>query len=171
MSAAEVLRVARAAGVEVAVEGDDLALSASHEPPPRVLELLAEHKAEVVELLTATPRRGPNPPAPGGLVARVIEAGGETSVGGHRPDGSLWKFAYLPDDIDPELVAELKTDDWSISAIEEMRRYVADTMRRARMLGGPSLGAAPTTRRPGSMSRPTSSPLPSLVKSSQGCET
>ena len=76
------------------------------------------------------PRRRP---VPGGLVDRVLKAGGETSIGGHRPDGRLWKFAYLPDDIGPGLVAELKADGWSISAVEEMRKYVADTMRRARM--------------------------------------
>ena len=51
MSAIKALNAARAAGVELALEGDDLALSAASEPPAAVLDALSRHKAEIVALL------------------------------------------------------------------------------------------------------------------------
>jgi len=51
MSAAEVLRVARAAGVHVQIDGDDLVLEAAVPPPPAVIDLLSGHKASIVALL------------------------------------------------------------------------------------------------------------------------
>ena len=111
MSAAEVLRVARAAGVDVAAEGGDLALNAEHEPPAEVLALLAEHKAELLALLTP-PRRGPNPPAPGGLVARLVAAGAtvRTWSNGRGAMASIEAPAGIP----AELVAEVEARGWAI---------------------------------------------------------
>ena len=51
MSAAEALKAARAAGIELALDGDDLALSAASAPPAAVLDALSRHKAEIVALL------------------------------------------------------------------------------------------------------------------------
>jgi hypothetical protein len=51
MSAAEALREARAAGIELRVEGCDLALEADTPPPAGLLERLARHKPEIVALL------------------------------------------------------------------------------------------------------------------------
>ena len=51
MSAAEVLRAARAVGVSVTLEDDDLVLEAEREPPADVLDGLAQHKTAVLELL------------------------------------------------------------------------------------------------------------------------
>jgi hypothetical protein len=51
MSAADVLQAARAAGVVIDVDGDDLVLEASVQPPDDVLEALSSHKAEIVALL------------------------------------------------------------------------------------------------------------------------
>lgn len=51
MSAVEALKVARAAGVHLAVDGGALALEASAPPPPAVIEALARHKAEIVALM------------------------------------------------------------------------------------------------------------------------
>ena len=51
MSAAEALKAARAAGVELAIDGDDLVLEASAPPPAAVLDLLSRHKAGIVALL------------------------------------------------------------------------------------------------------------------------
>ncbi len=51
MSAGEALKAARAAGVQLGIDGDDLVLEASAQPPPSVIDLLASHKAEVVALL------------------------------------------------------------------------------------------------------------------------
>lgn len=51
MSAFEALKGARAAGVELALDGDDLVLSAASAPPAAVLDALSRHKAEIVVLL------------------------------------------------------------------------------------------------------------------------
>ncbi len=51
MSVVEALKAARAAGIELALDGDDLALSAASAPPATVLDELFRHKAEIVALL------------------------------------------------------------------------------------------------------------------------
>jgi hypothetical protein len=51
MSAVEALKAARAAGIELALDGDDLALKAASAPPAAVLDALSRHKAEIVVLL------------------------------------------------------------------------------------------------------------------------
>jgi hypothetical protein len=51
MSAAAVLRAARAASVELAVDGNDLLLDAATVPPASVVDALRRHKAEVVAML------------------------------------------------------------------------------------------------------------------------
>ena len=51
MSAVEALRAARAAGIELKIDGDDLLLEASARPPEDVIDLLSCHKAEIVALL------------------------------------------------------------------------------------------------------------------------
>ena len=51
MSAAEALKAARAAGIELGIDGNDLALEASAPPPAAVLDLLARHKPGIVALL------------------------------------------------------------------------------------------------------------------------
>jgi hypothetical protein len=51
MSAAEALKAARAAGIRVGVDGDDLVLEASARPPSAFLDLLSRYKAGIVTLL------------------------------------------------------------------------------------------------------------------------
>ena len=51
MSAAEALKAARAAGVELVLDGDELVLNAVSAPPAAVLDALSRHKAEIVVLL------------------------------------------------------------------------------------------------------------------------
>jgi hypothetical protein len=51
MSAADALRAARAAGIQLGIDGDDLMLEASTSPPPAVIDLLSRHKAAIVALL------------------------------------------------------------------------------------------------------------------------
>jgi hypothetical protein len=55
MSAAEALKAARAAGIKLAIDGDDLVLEASASPPPAVIDRLTGHKTEIVAMLR--PRR------------------------------------------------------------------------------------------------------------------
>jgi hypothetical protein len=54
MSAVEALRAARAADIQVKLDGDDLSLTASAPPPTPVLEILSLHKADVVQMLRPT---------------------------------------------------------------------------------------------------------------------
>jgi hypothetical protein len=54
MSAADALKAARAAGIQLGVDGEDLVLTASVPPPAAVIDLLASHKAEIVSLLRPT---------------------------------------------------------------------------------------------------------------------
>jgi hypothetical protein len=51
MSAVEALKTARAAGVQLSVDGDELVLEASVPPQAAVIDLLSRHKTEVVALL------------------------------------------------------------------------------------------------------------------------
>ena len=51
MSAAEALRAARAAGIELALDGDDLVLRAASAPPAAMLDALSRHKPDIVALL------------------------------------------------------------------------------------------------------------------------
>src|ERR1700677_3308716 len=55
MSAAEAIIAARAAGVSLEIDGDDLVLEATAPPPDTVLDLLSRHKPDIVALLR--PRR------------------------------------------------------------------------------------------------------------------
>jgi hypothetical protein len=51
MSAGQALRAARAAGIHLEVEGDDLLLEAPAPPPTAVQDALSRHKAEIVRIL------------------------------------------------------------------------------------------------------------------------
>ena len=52
MSAAEVLELARAAGISVMIDGDDLVLESPIPPPPDVLDALRNHRADIIALVT-----------------------------------------------------------------------------------------------------------------------
>jgi hypothetical protein len=51
MSAVEALKSARAGGIRLGIDGDDLVLEASAPPPPAVIDLLSRNKAGIVALL------------------------------------------------------------------------------------------------------------------------
>jgi hypothetical protein len=51
MSAVEALRAARAFGVSVRIDGDDIVLEAAAPPPPNLIELLSRHKAAILKEL------------------------------------------------------------------------------------------------------------------------
>ena len=54
MSAGAALMAARAAGIRLATDGDDLLLEAAAPPPAAVLDLLSRHKADIVRMLRPT---------------------------------------------------------------------------------------------------------------------
>jgi hypothetical protein len=51
MSAMQTLNAARAAGVNVRIDGEELVLQAPARPPPAVIEALTRCKADIVTLL------------------------------------------------------------------------------------------------------------------------
>jgi hypothetical protein len=53
MTIAEAFKAARAAGIQLGIDGDHLVLEAAVPPPPAVIDLLSRHKAEVLALLAA----------------------------------------------------------------------------------------------------------------------
>jgi hypothetical protein len=56
MSVAEALRAARAAGIQVGIDGDAIVLEAEHAPPAQMLDTLRARKPEILELLQAERR-------------------------------------------------------------------------------------------------------------------
>ncbi len=83
MSAAQILRMARAAGVSVTLDGGNLKLAASAAPPESVVEELSRNKAEIVELLR---------PAMPYEVERV-----DTNEGRDRPPVPSWYLKIVAD--------------------------------------------------------------------------
>jgi hypothetical protein len=57
MSAADAIMAARAAGVRLGIDGDDLVLEAPAPPPDTVLDLLSRHKPDIVALLRPPAKR------------------------------------------------------------------------------------------------------------------
>ena len=51
MNAFDTLKLARAAGISVRLDGDDLELEASAQPEPAIIELIASNKPEIVAWL------------------------------------------------------------------------------------------------------------------------
>ena len=51
MNAAEVIKEAAAAGIRIAIEGDGLSLEATAQPPKAIIELITQHKPEIINLL------------------------------------------------------------------------------------------------------------------------
>jgi hypothetical protein len=54
MTAFGALRAARAAGIKLQIDGEDLLLQAATRPSATVIDLLSRHKAEVLAILAAT---------------------------------------------------------------------------------------------------------------------
>jgi hypothetical protein len=80
MSAAEALRAARAAGITVGLDGEDLLLEANAEPPQAVLDVLARHKLSILALLQ---------PGQGGWAAEDWRARFDERAGFLEHDGGL----------------------------------------------------------------------------------
>jgi hypothetical protein len=51
MNAAEVIREAAAVGIRIAIEGDSLLLEATAPPSKGIIELITQHKPEIIHLL------------------------------------------------------------------------------------------------------------------------
>jgi hypothetical protein len=117
MSAAEALTVARAAGIQVRIDGDDLALEASAPPSAEVLDLLARHKAAILHEL----REVANNPSP--------------SVRATRPSQEMFEFAPPGDSAnDSEALAErvaimMESNGWDDATALQEAHWQADRER------------------------------------------
>ena len=87
MSAAEALKAARAAGIRLEIDGDDLLLEASAPPPPVVLDLLSRQKVHVIAMLRGQKRGdefGPVQPLHTTEKAQGVELSEEADTSGRR---------------------------------------------------------------------------------------
>ena len=83
MNAAEVIQEAEALGIRIAIEGDGLSLEASAPPPKAIVELVTQHKPEIINLL----RSGPGGTAEARVSWMDIEVAIENEAGRHR----IWR--------------------------------------------------------------------------------
>ena len=97
MNAAEVIKEAAAAGIRIAIEGDGLSLEATAQPPKAIIELITQHKPEIINLLGSS--------LGGPAEARVswldMEVAVENEAGRHR----IWRDELTRDAADDKLTA------------------------------------------------------------------
>jgi hypothetical protein len=55
VNAAEVIKEAAAVGIRIAIEGGGLSLEATAQPPKAIIELITQHKPEIIDLLRSDP--------------------------------------------------------------------------------------------------------------------
>ena len=55
MNAAELIKEAAAVGIQIAIEGGGLSLEATAPPPKAIVELITQHKPEIIDLLRSDP--------------------------------------------------------------------------------------------------------------------
>jgi hypothetical protein len=99
MSAAEALKVARAAGIQFGTEGGDLMLVASAPPPPAVLDLLSRHKADIVALMQGQGGQGQEGQVPvrlHGNVGGVVRPTGYSDLEWQAAIADAKRLGYPP---------------------------------------------------------------------------
>ena len=113
MNAAEVIKEATAVGIRIAIKGSSLSLEASAPPPKSIIDLITQHKPEIVNLLRSD-RGGP-------AEARVswldMEVAVENEAGRHR----IWR---------DELTRRAEEDMTAIER-ETRERAIASRARQA----------------------------------------
>jgi hypothetical protein len=121
MNAAEVIEEAAAVGVRIAIEGNGLSLKAAAQPPKAIIELIAQHKPEIINLL----RSGPGGPAEARVTWLDMEVAVENEAGRHR----IWR---------DELTR--RADDNKLTAVERdtLERAIASRAQQAAIFGAVS---------------------------------
>jgi hypothetical protein len=97
VNAAEVIKEAAAAGVQIAIEGDGLSLEATAKPPKAIIELIAQHKPEIINLL----RSGADGPAEARVSWLDMQVAVENEAGRHR----IWRDELTRQTADDKLTA------------------------------------------------------------------
>ena len=97
MNAAEVIKEAAAVGIRIAIEGGGLSLEATAQPPKAIIELITQHKPEIIDLLRSDPA--------GPVEARVswldMVVAVDNEAGRHR----IWRDELTRDAADNKLTA------------------------------------------------------------------
>ena len=106
MNAAEVIKEATAVGIQIAIKGDGLSLEATAPPPEAIIELITQHKPEIINLL----RSGREGLAEARISWLDMEVAVENEASRHR----IWR---------DELTRQ--ADDDKLTAVER------DTLQRA----------------------------------------
>jgi hypothetical protein len=114
MNAAEVVEEAAAAGIRIAIVGDGLSLEAIVRPPEAIIELIAQHKHEIINLL----RSGRGVSSVEQISWLDMEVAVENEAGRHR----IWR---------DELTR--RADDDKLTAVERdtLGRAIAGHARQA----------------------------------------
>jgi hypothetical protein len=97
VNAAEIIKEAAAAGILIAIEGDGLSLEATAKPPKAIIELITQHKLEIINLL----RSGPGRLAEARISWLDMEVAVENEVGRHR----IWRDELTRRAADDKLTA------------------------------------------------------------------
>ena len=111
MSAGEVIKEAAAAGVQIAIKGEGLCLEATAEPPKAIIELIAQHKAEIINLLRSGPAEAP-------VSWMDIEVAIENEAGRHR----IWR---------DELTRQAAEDKLTAIERDTLERAIVSRTRQA----------------------------------------
>jgi hypothetical protein len=132
MSAVQAIKVARAAGIELAVDGNKLLIDAASEPPASVIEELRQHKVDIVKLLRSEERL---PEIPGSPERDDCREGGvcdlqQQTTGDHGADSFASALATLRR-YRPAYVVEA---DWQ-QMVADAEVFVAAWGRTAETLG------------------------------------
>ena len=97
MNAAEVIEEAAAVGVRIAIEGNGLSLKAAAQPPKAIIELITQHKPEIINLL----RSGRGGPAEARVSWLDMVVAVDNEAGRHR----IWRDELTRDAADDKLTA------------------------------------------------------------------
>jgi hypothetical protein len=114
VNAAEVIKEAAAAGVQIAIEGDGLSLDATAKPPKAIIELIAQHKPEIISLL----RSGADGPAEARVSWLDMQVAVENEAGRHR----IWR---------DELTRQAAEDKLTEVERDTLKRAIASRARQA----------------------------------------
>jgi hypothetical protein len=97
MNAAEVIKEAAAVGIKIAIEGDGLSLEATEPPPKAIIELITQHKPEIINLL----RSGLGRPTQAQVSWLDLVVAVDNEAGRHR----IWRDELTRDAADDNLTA------------------------------------------------------------------
>jgi hypothetical protein len=114
MNAAKVIEEAAAVGVRIAIEGDGLSLEATAQPPKAIIELITQHKPEIINLL----RSGRSGLAEARVRWLEMEVAVENEAGRHR----IWR---------DELTRRAADDKLTAVERDTLQRSIASRARQA----------------------------------------